>query len=75
MRKSGIKHFRTSLSWSQLIPTGVLGDGHSESGVNFYKDVFKTMLDNGITPLVTSYHWDLRLADLQNHDCRFCEAC
>ena len=56
MRKSGIKHFRTSLSWSQLIPTCVLGDGHSESGVNFYKDVFKTMLDNGITPLVTLYH-------------------
>jgi beta-glucosidase len=59
MRKSGIQHFRMSLSWSRLIPTGALGDGFSEEGVAFYKDVFKTMLDNGITPLVTLYHWDL----------------
>jgi len=59
MAKSGIKHFRMSLSWSRIIPTGFLADGVSESGVNFYKDVFKTMRQHGITPLVTLYHWDL----------------
>mmetsp|Transcript_93577 Transcript_93577/g.274062 ORF Transcript_93577/g.274062 Transcript_93577/m.274062 type:complete len:626 (+) Transcript_93577:51-1928(+) len=59
MRRSGIKHFRMSLSWSRIIPTGLLADGHSESGVNFYNDVFNKLLDSGITPLVTLSHWDL----------------
>lgn len=28
-------------------------------GVEFYKNVTKTLLDNGITPIATIFHWDL----------------
>ena len=40
-------------------PSGLLGDGHSESGVSYYTDVLNTMLVCGITPLETLYHRDL----------------
>merc|ERR1719282_446330 len=59
MKQNGIKHFRMSLSWSRIFPTGFKADGHSESGVKFYQDVFDKLIANGITPLVTLYHWDL----------------
>lgn len=59
MRRNGIQHFRMSLSWSRIIPTGMLADGVSESGVKFYQDVFDKCIESGITPLVTLYHWDL----------------
>ena len=40
-------------------PSGLLGVGHSESGVSYYTDVLKTMLESGTTPLETLDHRDL----------------
>eukprot|EP00931_Biecheleriopsis_adriatica_P100798 TRINITY_DN76040_c0_g1_i1.p1 TRINITY_DN76040_c0_g1~~TRINITY_DN76040_c0_g1_i1.p1 ORF type:complete len:650 (-),score=123.64 TRINITY_DN76040_c0_g1_i1:72-1961(-) len=59
MQRHGIRHFRMSLSWSRIFPTGVKADGHSEAGVKFYDDVFNKLIQSGITPLVTLSHWDL----------------
>jgi len=59
----GISHYRMSISWSRIMPDGKLP--LNQKGVDFYNRVIDTLLDNGIVPFVTLYHWDLpqKLAD------------
>ena len=57
MVELGIKHYRLSLSWPRLQPTGA-GELNPE-GVAFYRDLLDGMRSRGIEPLVTLYHWDL----------------
>ena len=57
MRELGIKAYRFSVNWCRIIPEGV-GEV-SEAGVAFYRDLIQSMIDNGITPYLTLYHWDL----------------
>ena len=60
MANLGIKNFRTSISWSRVLPDGV-GIINSE-GLDFYDRLIDEALLNGITPWLTLYHWDLPLA-------------
>ena len=53
----GIRHYRLSLAWSRLQPTGI-GELNHE-GLVFYRDLLIGMRERGIEPLVTLYHWDL----------------
>lgn len=53
----GIKHYRFSLAWPRLQPTGS-GPLNSD-GVEFYRALLMGMRSRGIAPLVTLYHWDL----------------
>ena len=53
----GMTHYRMSISWSRIMPDGKLP--LNAKGVDFYNRVIDTLLDNGITPFVTLYHWDL----------------
>jgi beta-glucosidase len=53
----GIRHYRLSLSWSRLQPTGV-GELNPEA-VAFYAALLEGLRARGIRPLVTLYHWDL----------------
>jgi beta-glucosidase len=57
MASLGIRHYRLSLSWVRLQPTG-RGDLNPE-GVAFYTALLEGMRERGITPMVTLYHWDL----------------
>lgn len=57
VRKLNIPNFRFSLSWSRLLP---LGTGSSnQKGIDYYNRVIDFMLECGITPWITLYHWDL----------------
>ncbi len=49
---------RTSISWARLIPNGV---DTNEKAVEFYRDVFKTMKENGLEVFVGLYHFDMPL--------------
>ncbi len=57
MAQLHFENFRFSLSWSRILPhgKGVI----NRRGVDFYNRVIDTLLEKGITPWVTLYHWDL----------------
>lgn len=57
MKELGLKSYRFSLSWPRLIEGG---DGKIRpEGVRFYNELIDALLENGIEPYVTLYHWDL----------------
>ncbi len=57
MKSMNLKNFRFSLSWSRILPNGT-GEVN-QNGISFYNNVIDFCLENGITPWVTLYHWDL----------------
>lgn len=59
MRALGVRHYRFSVSWSRVLPndaTAVNGPG-----LAFYDRLVDALLQAGIAPWVTLYHWDLPL--------------
>lgn len=63
MQTLGIKHYRFSISWPRVLPTGV-GNVNS-AGLNYYDRIVDGCIKRGIEPWITLYHWDLpqRLQD------------
>ncbi|MFI6762246.1 GH1 family beta-glucosidase [Micromonospora sp. NPDC050417] len=57
MTEMGLKSYRFSLSWPRIQPNGS-GRANPE-GVDFYQRLVDDLLENGIEPWVTLYHWDL----------------
>jgi beta-glucosidase len=60
MRRLGMRAYRFSTSWSRVLP-----QGHgpvNPAGLAFYDRLVDTLLEHGIEPLVTLYHWDLPAA-------------
>lgn len=57
MQKMGMKGYRFSISWSRIFPDA--SDRINEAGLRFYSDLVDGLLEAGITPYVTLYHWDL----------------
>ncbi len=63
IKELGFKAYRFSISWPRLLPAGTLERGSvNETGVRFYSELIDALLENGIQPWVTLYHWDLPLA-------------
>ncbi len=60
MREIGLKAYRFSISWSRLLPEGT--GAVNEAGVRFYDELINTLLDSGIEPYATLFHWDLPYA-------------
>lgn len=57
MAEMGLKTYRFSVSWSRVLPNGK-GEVN-EKGIQFYSDLIDELLEHGIEPIVTLYHWDL----------------
>ncbi len=59
----GVNAYRFSVAWSRVVPDG---DGEvNQAGLDFYRRLVDGLVDRGIEPCLTLYHWDLP-ADL--HD-------
>ena len=60
MKELGLKSYRFSVSWSRVLPEGT--GRVNEAGLHFYVQLCDALLEAGIKPLVTLYHWDLPTA-------------
>ncbi|MCR1842298.1 GH1 family beta-glucosidase [Murimonas intestini] len=60
MADLGLKAYRFSVSWPRVLPQGI-GDVN-EAGMHFYERLVDMLLEHGITPYVTLYHWDMPYA-------------
>ena len=56
MKTMGLKAFRFSISWSRVLPDGT--GQVNEKGLQFYSDLVDDLLEAGIEPWVTLFHWD-----------------
>ena len=53
----GVDAYRFSVAWTRVIPDG---DGRvNTAGLDFYKRLVDGLLERGIAPYLTLYHWDL----------------
>lgn len=57
MKRMGMKAYRFSIAWSRILPKGY-GEVN-EKGVAFYGRLIDKLLEAGIEPYITLYHWDL----------------
>jgi beta-glucosidase len=53
----GVGTYRLSIAWPRVLPAG-RGAVHA-AGLDFYDGLVDALLDVGIEPFVTLYHWDL----------------
>lgn len=53
----GVDAYRFSIAWPRIQPTGV--GAVNAAGIDFYERLVDGLLERGIEPVATLYHWDL----------------
>lgn len=64
---AGLNAYRFSISWSRIVPDGVSAtplipagwDGVNRAGIDYYSRLIDALLERGVTPYATLFHWDL----------------
>jgi beta-glucosidase len=57
MNQLGLNSYRFSVSWTRIVPDGK--GAANPKGIDFYNRLVDGLLEKGIEPFVTLYHWDL----------------
>ncbi len=57
MKRIGLQAYRFSIAWPRIQPTG--SGAVNQPGLAFYSRLVDGLLERGIRPIATLYHWDL----------------
>ncbi|MFC1848180.1 GH1 family beta-glucosidase [Chloroflexota bacterium] len=57
MKELGLKAYRFSMSWARILPAG--RGQVNQAGLDFYSRLVDGLLEAGIEPFPTLFHWDL----------------
>jgi beta-glucosidase len=57
MAALGLSAYRFSVAWARIIPEGT--GRVNQRGLDFYRRLVDQLLEHGIEPMLTLYHWDL----------------
>src|SRR5882672_5100849 len=57
MQDMGVKTYRFSVAWPRIFPDGI--GRPNAKGLDFYRRLVDALLEAGIEPFPTLYHWDL----------------
>uniref|UniRef100_A0ACD5U1V9 Uncharacterized protein n=1 Tax=Avena sativa TaxID=4498 RepID=A0ACD5U1V9_AVESA len=68
LKEIGMDSYRFSISWPRILPEGTLEGGINHEGIQYYNDLLDCLIENGIKPYITLFHWDTpqALADKYN---------
>ena len=53
----GVRWYRFSVAWPRIMPDG--GTEVCKQGLDYYERLVDGLLERGVTPMATLYHWDL----------------
>lgn len=56
MKAMHLNSYRTSIAWTRLLPDGKT---LNPKAVEFYRNYFQEMLDNGVEPIINLFHFDM----------------
>lgn len=83
MKDLGVSAYRFSIAWPRLFPNG--DSVREQRGFDFYNKLIDVLIENGIEPMATLYHWDLPQAlediggwanrETVNRFARYAQAC
>jgi beta-glucosidase len=60
MRDLGLNAYRFGIAWHRILPEGT--GRVNAKGLDFYRALVDGLLENGIQPMITLFHWDIPAA-------------